>query len=119
MVLGREDVARRPADGGADGLVLTSTVLTDRRGVAVPAMALGRINVPVLVTHHRLDSCRVTLAADVSQLTGRLKHLQKTDTLIFDGGITAGDPCGPRAYHGYNGIEAEVVGKIAAWIRGG
>ena len=55
-----------PADGGADGLVLTSTVLTDRRGVAVPAMALGRINVPVLVTHHRLDSCRVTLAADVA-----------------------------------------------------
>ena len=34
-----------------------------------------------------------------------------------DGGISEGDACGARAYHGYNGIEAEVVGKIATWIK--
>jgi hypothetical protein len=27
-----------------------------------------------------------------------------------------GNPCEARAYHGFNGLESEVVGKIAAWI---
>ena len=107
-----------PAQGGPDGVVLTSSVLADRRSRALPAMALDRIGVPVLVVHHKLDSCRVCLFTDLPLLTGKLKHLKKTDTLIFDGGVTAGDPCGPRAHHGFNGIEAEVVAKIAAWIIG-
>jgi hypothetical protein len=104
------------ADGGPDGVVLTSSVLSDRRSRPVPGMALDRISVPVLVTHHRLDSCRVCLFSDLPNLTGKLKHLKKTETLVFDGGNSDGDACGARAYHGYNGIEAEVVGKIAAWI---
>jgi hypothetical protein len=29
-----------------------------------------------------------------------------------------GDPCEAFAYHGYNGIEREVVGRITAWITG-
>src|SRR5205085_1458155 len=41
-----------PADGGPDGIVLTSTILQDRRTRAVPDMALERIKVPVLITHH-------------------------------------------------------------------
>jgi len=105
------------ADGGADGIVLTSSVLRDNRGVAVPDMALDRIGVPVLVAHHRQDICRVCRFVDLPRLTNKLKHLKKTDTLIFDGGHNEGDPCEARAYHGFNGIEPEVVGKIAAWIR--
>ena len=35
---------------------------------------------------------------------------------MFDGGINVGDPCEARAHHGFNGIEADVVAKIAAWI---
>jgi dienelactone hydrolase len=104
------------ADGGPDGIVLTSTVLADRRSRPVPAMALDRISVPVLVAHHRLDSCRACQFSDLPHLTDKLKHLKQTSTLIFDGGNSDGDPCGPRAYHGYNGIESDVVTKIAAWI---
>lgn len=105
------------SEGGAAGLVLTSSVLVDRRERPVPAMALDRINVPVLVTHHRQDSCRVCLFSDLPRLTDKLNHLKKTETMVFDGGISEGDACGARAYHGYNGIEAEVVGKIATWIK--
>ena len=61
-----------PADGGPDGIVLTSTVLSDRRSRAVPEMALDRIRIPVLVTHHREDSCRVCRFSDVPQLMERL-----------------------------------------------
>ncbi len=107
-----------PADGGADGVVLTSSVLVDRRERPAPDMALSRINVPVLVTHHRQDSCRACLYADLPRLTDKLKHLKKTEVIVFDGGDNVGDPCEARAYHGYNGIEAEVVAKISAWIKG-
>jgi hypothetical protein len=107
-----------PADGGPDGLVLTASVLVDKREPAVPDMVLARIVVPVLVAHHRRDSCRVCLFADLPRLTDRLRHLKQTETLVFDGGVSAGDPCGARAHHGFNGIEAEVVEKIAAWISG-
>ena len=106
-----------PAEGGADGIVLTSSVLADRRERPVPAMALDRINVPVLVTHHRQDSCRACLFSDLPRLTDKLKHLKKTDVMVFDGGISEGDVCVARAYHCYNGIETEVVGKIATWIK--
>ena len=104
--------------GGADGMVLTSSILADRRERPVPEMALDRIQVPVLVVHHRQDSCRSCLYADLPWLTRKLTHLKKTETLIFDGGINEGDACGPRAYHGFNGIEAEVIDKIATWIKG-
>ncbi len=107
-----------PADGGADGVVLTSSVLVDRRERAAPDMALGRINVPVLVTHHGQDGCRACLYTDLPRLTDKLKHLQKTAVMVFDGGDNVGAPCEARAYHGYNGIEAEVVAKISVWIKG-
>ena len=104
------------AGSGPDGVVLTSSVLADRRSRPVPAMALDRLSVPVLVVHHRQDSCRVCHYSDLPNLTGKLKHLKKTETLVFDGGTNAAGPCEARAYHGYNGIESEVVAKIAAWV---
>jgi hypothetical protein len=31
-------------------------------------------------------------------------------------GLGEGDPCEAFAHHGYNGIERDVVARIAAWI---
>lgn len=106
-----------PADGGPHGIVLTSTMLDDRRGRPVPDMPLERIKVPVLVAHHAQDGCRFYRYADLPKLTAKLSAVPKTELLTFDGGIDVGDPCEARAYHGFNGIEAEVVEKIAAWIK--
>jgi hypothetical protein len=37
--------------------------------------------------------------------------------MLFEGGTSRHpDPCEAFAYHGYNGIESDVVAKIAAWI---
>lgn len=36
---------------GPDGVVLTSTILVDKKSTPVPAMALGNIRVPVLVDY--------------------------------------------------------------------
>ena len=104
------------ADGGPDGIVLTSSILQDPRGRPVPDMALDRISVPVLVAHHKQDACRLCLAADLPRLTDKLKHVKRTETMMFDGGVSVDDPCEALAYHGFNGIEPEVIAKIAAWI---
>ena len=104
------------ADGGPDGIVLTATIVNDPRSRAVPEMALDRIRIPVLVAHHRQDSCRVCLYSDVPRLMERLTTPSRKELITFDGGISTGDPCEARAYHGFNGIEGEVVQRIAAWI---
>jgi hypothetical protein len=57
-----------PAEGGPDGIVLTASIVNDSRTRAVPRMDLDRIRVPVLVAHHRQDSCRVCRFEDVPML---------------------------------------------------
>jgi dienelactone hydrolase len=104
------------ADGGPDGIVLTATVVNDPRSRDVTRMALDRIRIPVLVAHHREDGCHVCLFSDVPRLMDKLTTPPRKELLTFDGGISTGDPCEARAHHGFNGIEAEVVNRIAAWI---
>lgn len=106
-----------PAGGdGPDGIVLTASILRDPRSRAVPEMALDRLRIPVLVAHHRSDECRVCLFADVPLLMDKLGNVPRKELLVFDGGINVGDPCEARAWHGFNGIEKEVVTQIARWI---
>jgi hypothetical protein len=46
----------------------------------------------------------------------RLTASPRKELVAFDGGTSRGDPCEAFAYHGYNGIERDVVAAIAAWI---
>jgi hypothetical protein len=101
---------------GPDGIVLTSSILVDDKTRAVPAMPLDRIKVPVLVVHHERDGCRLCAFADVPQLMAGLTQTRARHLLSFTGGVSQGDPCAAMAYHGYNGIEAEVVQQAAAWM---
>jgi predicted alpha/beta-hydrolase family hydrolase len=101
---------------GPDGIVLTSSILADDKSRAVPAMPLDRIKVPVLVVHHELDGCRLCAFADTRKLMAGLTQARARQLLAFNGGITQGDPCAAMAYHGFNGIEADVVQQTAAWL---
>jgi len=104
------------AGGGPDGIVLTSTILADRRSTAVPEMKLETLKIPVLVVHHEEDGCRVCLFNDMPRLMEKLAVLSRKELITFKGGVSIGDPCEARAYHGYNGLEPEVVSRIAGWI---
>lgn len=104
------------AHGGPDGVVLTSTVLRDDKGRPVPDMELDKIGVPVLVAHHRQDGCRSCKYGDLPRLMNKLPSTARKELLSFEGGMSRGDPCEAFAHHGFNGIEREVVGKIAGWI---
>lgn len=101
---------------GPDGIVLTSTIMTDPNGRPVPAMDLGRIAVPVLVLHHQQDGCRLCQASWVPELVKRLRASPRSEGIVVNGGASQGDPCEAYAHHGFNGIEPAVVQRIAAWI---
>jgi dienelactone hydrolase len=103
-------------EGGPDGIVLTSSILTDPKGRPVPDMPIDRIKVPVLVVHHKLDGCALCRYADINALMGRLTASPRKELLTFEGGTSKGDPCEAFSYHGYAGIESDVVAKIGAWV---
>jgi hypothetical protein len=115
-------VATRLAESGnkadnADGIVLTSTILSDRNSRPVPAMPLDKLNLPVLVVHHEQDGCRLCSFSGIPALMGQLSNAARKDLQTWRGGLDRGDPCEAMAHHGFNGLEKDVVAGIAAWIR--
>jgi pimeloyl-ACP methyl ester carboxylesterase len=101
---------------GPDGVVLTSTILIDGKSRPVPAMALDRIRIPVLVVHHEQDGCSLCSFSEVPAMMAKLANTPRSQLLSFKGGQNQGDPCEAFAYHGFNGLEPEVVRQVAAWV---
>jgi hypothetical protein len=66
-----------------------------------------------LLAHHKYDGCKSTT------YDGALYNHETygTELITMDGGTTTGNVCGPMAYHGFLGVEAEVVEKIKSWIK--
>ncbi|CAE6733993.1 alpha/beta hydrolase [Paraburkholderia haematera] len=103
--------------GGPDGIVLTSTILQDDKGGSpVTGMNLSALKVPVLVVHHKDDACRYCPVSGTSGLMEKLTGSSDDGLMIVSGGSSKGDPCEAFAYHGFNGVEGEVVRAIAEWI---
>ena len=102
--------------GGPDGLVLSSSILVDDNSRPLPAMPLENLQIPVLVIHHEQDGCGPCPYYRIPPLMQKLALVRKTELLKFRGGINQGDACEAQAYHGFNGLENEVVAQTAAWI---
>jgi pimeloyl-ACP methyl ester carboxylesterase len=101
---------------GPDGLVLTSTILTDKKGRPVPAMPLDRLRIPVIVAHHKDDACQFCAYSRVPAMMDKFTNASRKQLLTFSGGESKDDPCESFAYHGYNGIESDVVSQVSAAI---
>ena len=101
---------------GPDGIVLSSTILTDHKSRPVSNMPLAQIQIPVLVIHHEQDACNHCAYAGTAALMEKFEHAPNKQLLSFKGGENRGDPCEAFAYHGFNGLEREVVAQTAAWI---
>jgi hypothetical protein len=100
-----------------DALVLTSGFLSAESGSGQNVMSIlgSPESLPrTLVIHHSQDSCRFTLPAGVEPFVkwsaGRAREVW------VSGGINEGDACRARAYHGFNGLDGQVV-EIAAEFR--
>ena len=99
-----------------DGVVLTATILTDDKQRPVPAMPLEQIKVPVLVVHHQQDGCSYCAYSEIPNLMAKLTHTPRSHLISATGGKNQGDACAAFAHHGFNGLEADVVGQMADWI---
>ena len=99
-----------------DGVVLTATILADDKQRPVPAMPLEQIKVPVLVVHHQQDGCSHCAYSEIPNLMAKLTHTPRSHLITATGGKNQGDACAAFAYHGFNGLEADVVGQMADWI---
>jgi hypothetical protein len=120
-VIGTSRGTIRAAEGIArgarpDALVLTSGFLSAESGSGQNVMSIlgSPSSLPrTLVIHHRQDSCRATLPAGVEPFVkwsaGRAR------AVWVSGGASEGDPCEARAYHGFNGLDGQVVGIAAGF----
>jgi hypothetical protein len=101
-----------------NALVLTSGFLTQQSG-SVPNVSsiLGTPDrlPPTLVIHHRSDTCKFTQPAGVEPFI--LWSAGRARAVWLSGGISVGDPCQALAYHGFNGLDDEVV-RLAAGFHG-
>jgi pimeloyl-ACP methyl ester carboxylesterase len=112
--------AARISPGGPDGIVLSSTVsLPSNAGDdSVRDVRLKDITVPVLFLHHEDDGCYVTPAHEIKRVARKLKKSAKVERLDFSGGRNEDtNECKAKTYHGFLGIENQVVGAIASWIK--
>ena len=111
------NAAIRLKENGADGLVLTASMVGNDRD-RLPSMAIDTIRVPALVVHHEQDQCKYCLFRHVPLLMAGLKGSPRAELVGFTGGgPPKGDPCLAFHYHGFVGIEAVVVKRIAEWIK--
>jgi dienelactone hydrolase len=116
------NVAARLKTGGADGLVLTSSIVAASRRVAPisAVVAVDEITVPTLFVHHREDACFLCPFDEVPSLMDRFTRAPRKALIAVSGGSEPqSDPCEALSRHGYIGIEDEVVGDIARWIKQG
>jgi len=113
------NAASRLKKGGADGLVLTSTLFgVSGGGGTITDVDLGSITVPTLFVHHKKDRCFVTPYGAVAPHMKSLKNAAKVEQIAFEGGLaTQGRHCGAMGPHGFLGIEDEVVRAISNWIK--
>jgi hypothetical protein len=79
-------------------------------------MPVEKLRIPVLLVHHEQDGCRHCAFRDIPALMNKLGDAPRKKLLSFSGGEDRGDPCEAAGYHGFNGIEGEVIAQTASWI---
>jgi hypothetical protein len=100
------------------GIVLTASVTNASKAGAVPQQRLDEIRIPVLVLHHQYDACWVCRPREAPRIISGLKNAQVKKLVMVDGGGDPGeDPCEALHWHGFIGMEKEVVDIIGNWIK--
>jgi hypothetical protein len=96
-----------------DAIVLTAGFLDDVRGAVGSPSRLPR----TLVVHHRQDGCKKTPPQAVEPF--KAWGGAKVTVVWKSGGVNEGDPCQAKGYHGFSGLDGEVVSTVASFAKGG
>ena len=63
------------------------------------------------------DECRHTPPEGAEEISSMLSSSKKVEVKIFSGDGSTSKPCKAMSYHGYMGIEDEVVSYISKFIK--
>lgn len=104
--------------GKVAGVVLISSVAGhSNSGETVFDADLGAIAVPALVVANDGDTCGSALPGFAPQIVAALARAPKKALITVESRQLQSDPCEAMSPHGYLGVEANVVQRIADWIR--
>lgn len=106
--------------GTLHAAILTSSMVKrNRKGAWIQQVPLSQIAIPVLFVHNSHDNCKFTRLKDTKPIIARMKQAGvKTDLIVVASKKkTIANDCKGKTPHGFLGIEAQVVSKIAEWIR--
>ncbi len=114
----------------ADGLVLTSALMSGQSGMkkswvanTVFDLPLENIHLPTLIVGHVEDKCTRSPASLMEEISARLTDIRKQVVKVSGGpgfpGTVSLNACIGHAPHGYEAQESEVAAGIARFIRGG
>ena len=66
---------------------------------------------------HKYGACVASRFSGAEDVLNQLTNSSKKHLLVFeDGDIGGGRDCGPTSFHGFLGIENQVVAAISEWM---
>ena len=68
------------------------------------------------VVRRAQSGCKLFAPSNLPLLMDKLAKNPKAALITIKGGQRTGERCESRAYHGFNGVEPEVIRKIAAKV---
>ena len=109
-------LAGRPLNSRVKGVILTSTLEYDNFMRWLP---LDRVRLPVLMIHHREDTCRVSSFDEALKTREALAAVTPVDFVAVDGGADPmSPPCNDLSSHGFFGRDDAVFRVITDWVNG-
>ena len=93
---------------GIDGIIVAGTNDT--------ALLDRDVTLPTLAIHHRNDGCRFDPVGNSESIVRSRQKTVRTRLALMDGGTSVGDPCGAQSFHGFLGLEKELVEVAANFI---
>ncbi|MFG1478899.1 alpha/beta hydrolase [Xanthobacter sp. V4C-4] len=102
--------------GEIAGLVLMESVSRGDNLETVFDTQPEAVRAPVLVVANATDACPITPPGDAGRIAAAFVKAPSVHVLRVSGGTAGLGPCTSLSAHGYRGIEAGVVARIAAWL---
>lgn len=76
----------------------------------------GLVAVPALIVANTGDACPASPPGDASKIADALAKAPRKEVVYMQSTALEGQPCEGKSPHGYFGIEAATVQRIAEWI---
>ncbi len=103
--------------GKVAGIVVASSVTgRSSSGETLFDSEPGLVAVPALIVANTGDACPASPPGDAPKIAAALAHAPRKEVVYMQSTAIEGQPCEGMSPHGYFGIEAATVERIAEWI---